>query len=336
MTPIKRPNSRRPQYFRGQLLDELDFRAEQDYHRMAMLRHHLRFHSWGVAQGLSVSRHSDTEVSVSPGLAIDSLGREVFLDETAILGISNFAPNQTVFVTLSFEESADQPRKTEYGEGHSGMTEYSVLSASTTAGEKASVTLASVRLDANAKVVADSISYAQTNYATSILSPRAVTNRELADGSITQSKLGPGLHTGWVRMACKPHPLEDKKPFRIGPTEARSTDEGAAGSMSIPVPPGVSTVKRFRVAGELNNGVIKVALYCCGWDEEEKDHEKTPLLEKDLPKGTPDRGFEHTVPVDEKLWKLDPQYHALSVVIEVTKKLRSPWSQSNLDTKLFT
>ena len=320
MTPIKRPTWRRPQYFRGQLLDESDFQAEQNYHREARLLHNLRFHLWGVVYGLVVARHSDSELSVGPGMAVDSLGREVFLDEAAIVNIAEFGPNSTVFLTFSSEEKVEDQRKSEHGEGPARLTEYSVLSASTASGAGASVTLASVRLDANAKVAADSISYAQTKYASSILAPYAVGFRELANGSVTQAKLGPALRTGWVRMPFKPITLEGKKPFRIGPTEARSTDEGAAGSMGIPAPPGVTEVTRFRIAGELNEGVIKVALYRCGWDEKEQDHEKTTLLDKDLPGATPARSFEYTVDLDEALGKLDSQYHALSVVIEVTKK----------------
>ena len=96
-------------------------------------------------------------------------------------------------------------------------------------------------------------------------------------------------------MCVKPFPLEDKKPFRIGPTEARSTDEGAAGSMSIPAPPGLSKVTRFRIAGELNEGIIRVQFYRCGWDPDEKDHEKTSLLKKPL-EFSPSKAYEHTWP----------------------------------------
>jgi hypothetical protein len=145
MTPIKRATWRRPRYFRGQLLDEADFQAEQDYHRAARLLHNLRFHLWGVVYGLTVSRHSDTEVLVAPGLAVDSLGREAMLDDSAILDIAEFGPNQTVFLTLAFEEKPEEQRKSELAEGPARLAEYSVLSASTTAGAGASVTLASVR-----------------------------------------------------------------------------------------------------------------------------------------------------------------------------------------------
>ena len=323
MTPTKRPTWKRPHYFRGQLLDEADFKAEQDYHRNARILHNLKFYSWGVVEGLTVSRQSDTQVSVAPGLAIDSLGREVVLEEVAVVEVSSFGPNQTVFLTLSYEEGAEDHRKSEHGEGHSRITEYSVLSPALTGGAGASVTLATVRLDSNAKV--GQISTAQTKYASSVLGPGSVGTRELADGSITPSKLAEGTIEGWLRTCVKPVPLEDKKPFRIGPTEARSTDEGAAGSIAIPAPPGMSKVTRFRIAGELNEGIIRMQFYRCGWDPAEKDHEKTSFLKKPL-EFPPSKAFEHTWPAPDSAesfefgGRLDPRYHALSVVIEVTKK----------------
>lgn len=320
MTPVKRIAWKRPQYFRGQLLDENDFRAEQDYHRNARLLHNLRFHSWGVVYGLAVSRDSDVQLSVAPGLAVDSLGREVILEEAAVIDVTEFGPNRTVFLTFSCDEKTEEPRRSDYGEGLARAVEYSVVSASTTAGAGASVTLASVHLDANSKIVAGSISYSQTTYATSVLAPGSVGYRELADGSITQAKLGAELRVGWVRMPFKPIALEDKKSFRIGPTEARSTDDGASGSMGIPAPPGVTEITRFRIAGELNEGVIKIALYRCGWNEDRKKHERTTLLEKDLPTTTLTQGFEETVDVSRELGTMDSQYHALSVVVEATKK----------------
>ena len=55
MTAIRQLIRSRPAYFRGQLLDEADFRSEQDYHRDAGLLHNTTLHSWGVVEGLTVS-----------------------------------------------------------------------------------------------------------------------------------------------------------------------------------------------------------------------------------------------------------------------------------------
>ncbi len=280
----------------------------------------LRFHHWGVVDGLGVAKHSDSEVIISPGFALDSFGRELIVDEAVILSIDEFGPNQTVYIALSFEEKLEENRAFEQAEGPARMAEFSIASAGTSQPTGGAVTLATVRLDGAARIVELSVSYEHANYASSILAPGVVGYREIADYSITQAKLGQGLRTGWVRMCFKPIPMENKKPFRIGPTEARSTDEGASGSMGIPAPPGVTDVIRFRIAGELNEGVISVGLYRCGWNEKNSDHEKTTLLEKNFAGANPPRSFEHTVELDPAVGRLDHQYHALAVVLEASKK----------------
>src|SRR3982750_3544524 len=122
------------------------FRAEQDYDRNTRLLHSLPFHSWGVVYGLAVSRESDGQVSVAPGLAVDSLGRAVILEEAAVIDVTEFGPNRTVFLTFSCDEKTEEARKSDYGEGLARAVEYSILSASMTSGAGASVTLASVHL----------------------------------------------------------------------------------------------------------------------------------------------------------------------------------------------
>ena len=85
MTAIKRVTRHQPWFLRGQLLDETDFHAEQEYHRDVWRRHHAAFHSWGVINGLTVTVDNG-RVSVAAGVAIDSLGHEVRLDEPARTG----------------------------------------------------------------------------------------------------------------------------------------------------------------------------------------------------------------------------------------------------------
>ena len=317
MTAIKRVNRRRPSYFRGQLLDETDFRAEQEYHRDAWRRHHATFHSWGVIDGLTVTVDNG-RAAVAPGVAIDSLGREVRLDEPAVLDLAGLSQGETIYVVLAYEEESGDPRPSDHGDaGASRMIEYSVLSAATTAGAGGAVTLARVTLNAKA---ADMVSYASTPYATS----------HVGSGRVGYRELQAGLRRGWVRLPFKPFPMEETKPFRIGPTEARSTDEGASGSMAVPVPPGATRLLRFRLAGEKNEGAIKIEFFRCGWDAAENDHEKSNVLILDFdpktssatnveytPSSKVAGAFKLTAPLEGAL---DPEHHALSVVITVTKK----------------
>ena len=70
----------RPTFFEGQLLTAADLRHEQDYqdHKRQLLN--LATVGPGVVTGLEVSADKDgTGITVSPGLAIDGLGREIIV-----------------------------------------------------------------------------------------------------------------------------------------------------------------------------------------------------------------------------------------------------------------
>jgi hypothetical protein len=66
----------RPNYFAGRLLTTQDFEREQEYHCHSRRRLALLALGEGVACGLRVVS-TGTKVRVSPGVAIDALGREV-------------------------------------------------------------------------------------------------------------------------------------------------------------------------------------------------------------------------------------------------------------------
>ena len=70
----------RPSFFDGQLLTAADLRLEQDYqdHKRHLLN--LATVGAGVVTGLAVSTDADgTGITVSPGLAVDGLGREIIV-----------------------------------------------------------------------------------------------------------------------------------------------------------------------------------------------------------------------------------------------------------------
>ena len=68
MAEIKRPN-----YFTSQFLVEKDFNDEQAYHLTTRRRHNRVAHTAGVADGLDVTRVSNTQVQIGAGTAIDKL-----------------------------------------------------------------------------------------------------------------------------------------------------------------------------------------------------------------------------------------------------------------------
>ena len=68
---------RRVRFFSGQVLTAEDLAAAQEYLR-GMRRLHNRLHGYGTVSGLDVEV-GDGEVHVTPGVAIDPLGREIVL-----------------------------------------------------------------------------------------------------------------------------------------------------------------------------------------------------------------------------------------------------------------
>jgi hypothetical protein len=93
--------TRRPNFFDGRLLTGADLRGEQDYQRgMRYLQN--RTVGWGIVEGLDVTVTA-TGVSISPGLAIDELGRELVLAEPVDLSADDSllraCPNPVVTAT---------------------------------------------------------------------------------------------------------------------------------------------------------------------------------------------------------------------------------------------
>lgn len=71
---------RRVSYSLGMLLTASDFEAEQGYHRQMRYLHNRLLHGYGTVNGLDVAVDG-TDVHVSPGFAIDELGREIVVTE---------------------------------------------------------------------------------------------------------------------------------------------------------------------------------------------------------------------------------------------------------------
>jgi|GEM_PF-5207109 len=111
------PAPKRPNYFQSQFLIVRDFQAEQTYHDEMLRRHNLLMHDWGVVRdGLNVNKNGN-DYFITRGSAIDSLGREIVLEDPATgppAGKVNQADvaaaqaaagaNQDVLITITFNE----------------------------------------------------------------------------------------------------------------------------------------------------------------------------------------------------------------------------------------
>jgi hypothetical protein len=96
----------RVNFFDGMLLTGDDLRVEQDYcRRMRYL--HNRLHGHGVVEGLEVTlERKGSEVRVSPGWALDALGREIVLAEERCLPVPE---DRVADIVVAWAEAATQP-----------------------------------------------------------------------------------------------------------------------------------------------------------------------------------------------------------------------------------
>lgn len=310
----------RPNYYHGQLLLEKDFLAEQNYHISARRRHNLKLHGSGVVRGLEVVRRGESSITVQPGYAIDDSGREIFLDSAEDFDLSEFGANDTVNVSLMYQDEEEAAGDTKSTTNTGLRVAYAVVTVATVKENQSEVILATVKLDSQKKVVADSIDYSSTKYAGAVLVP----------GSVGAKELAPELKTGWLRLPFRPIALanipdgEEEIPpsFRVGATEALSPkpektegkDKGAAGTMAIAIPPSVNKIIRFRIAGSRNDGKISFSLLCGGWDPVKKEHVHKVLVEETIA-GAP---FLETYDVCDI--NIDPEYSTLSLSLRCTQR----------------
>ncbi len=96
-------SNKRLNYFRGQLLNEDDFKDEQAYHIKAMSTHNKNLHTWGITKGLDVTTSDDKmHLRISKGMAIDKKGRQIIIDDSEIEVYKS--PEQSFYLTVLYEE----------------------------------------------------------------------------------------------------------------------------------------------------------------------------------------------------------------------------------------
>lgn len=124
--PIKRLN-----YYDHEFLRATDFTAEQTYHMSMRRLHNQVLHTWGVAQGLTLAL-AGTAVTVAPGVAIDSQGREMVINTPTNLDLSNMPLNTTQYVTIAYGEQTSDHTTETGGDGDTRWTEQPVITMAAT------------------------------------------------------------------------------------------------------------------------------------------------------------------------------------------------------------
>ena len=108
------PQLERLAFFSGQTLEASDLNSLQERAREMAWLHNRALHAWGIAYGYSVQgEQGDRQVSISEGLAIDSLGRELILTESTTLAIPQTAGNvggiEAVFyLVVRYQDNSQQ------------------------------------------------------------------------------------------------------------------------------------------------------------------------------------------------------------------------------------
>lgn len=109
---------KRLNYYTGQLLNADDFKDEQMYHVDKLRSHNRNLHTWGIARGLNVEKIGTKNVTISLGMAIDGLGRQIVLDELREIDLTQSTAS-SLYLTISYNEDQTDFRE---GEGDKAYT----------------------------------------------------------------------------------------------------------------------------------------------------------------------------------------------------------------------
>lgn len=117
---------KRLNYFHYQFLQQGDFTDEQNYHLSMRRRHNQDFHTWGRVTGLDVSfTAGDRKVTISPGMAVDSEGREIILESNYDVDLQGHAGGaaRSVYLVLAYKEEPTDPTLQAGVSGNTRVTE---------------------------------------------------------------------------------------------------------------------------------------------------------------------------------------------------------------------
>ncbi len=106
---LSKPIEKRVRFFDGQFLQDQDFVDEQKYHLDRSRRHNRQLHLSGIVEGLTVTKGANNQVTVAPGTAIDSDGRQLVLVETRqadLVPADKFNDKQGIQLYIRYRESA--------------------------------------------------------------------------------------------------------------------------------------------------------------------------------------------------------------------------------------
>lgn len=147
----------RMHYFDHQFLRETDFTTEQNYHLTMRRLHNSFLHTPGIANGLNLTASTGAStVTVTAGIAIDGLGREIVLtrDKTDV-DVSGQA-KKTIYIVIAYDEQRTDATSETGVEGYRRWTENPLIEVLDDAPNDPNqqLILGQVQVDAEGKVAA--------------------------------------------------------------------------------------------------------------------------------------------------------------------------------------
>ena len=113
--PVSIPDLERPAFFDGQRLEADDLAAMYDFHRQLRWLHNRSLHNWGIAVGFGVSgARGASEVTVTPGYALDCLGHDLLLSQPTTLAVPAVSGSAAggpmiYYLTTSYRDDTNLP-----------------------------------------------------------------------------------------------------------------------------------------------------------------------------------------------------------------------------------
>jgi hypothetical protein len=270
---------------------------------------------------LMVEKQGERSVRIEPGSAVDRHGNEIILDSTQTITLTEFGANTIVYVTIGYEEGFEaSDRGGDEAQGYTRITQFVVIQDIATGSpalDGSVVLLARIQIDGNRRIA--TIDNSVKQFAGTKIADRSIDTGKLVDSAVTAQKINASLRSGWVRMPFKPsafaEPQQDQRAreFFIGATRTYCDSKGAKGTMAIPVPPLFNRIKTFVIAGDKNDGAVRIELYRCGWDPVNSSHERSKLLSEELTGAPFHKSFSINKP-------LNAETHGLGLFLEATNE----------------
>jgi hypothetical protein len=99
----------RPRYFKGGLITAEDLTQDQLYNREKARRHNRLLHGWGIVRGLELAGAGGSDVTVSPGYALDRRGEEIVVEDEVTLDLAGKPHGKPLFVVVRHDETLVRP-----------------------------------------------------------------------------------------------------------------------------------------------------------------------------------------------------------------------------------